>query len=178
MIQFSWKPQGGTRDSPYRVQLSGGAPQMKITLNESASFNNLLSDHEYQISVDVSTCSKNVSTSLRVRTGIFSGTFYFSFFYISRLTHTYLEHTVSEAAYSKRRCKLLLKSICDSGSNCASYIKQHAGKSRVNARQVKGMPLAGTGVQGCLAVRHIIQGYGGPFPWHHLTACPLLPGTH
>lgn len=53
---------------------------MKITLNESTAFNNLLSDHEYQISVDVSTCSKNVSTSLKVRTGIFSGTFYFSFF--------------------------------------------------------------------------------------------------
>ncbi|NWQ77787.1 UROL1 protein, partial [Columbina picui] len=79
MIQFSWKPQGGTRDSPYRVHLSGGSPQMeqmKITLNESAAFNNLLSDHEYQISVDVSTCSKNVSTSLRVRTAaeVFSGT--------------------------------------------------------------------------------------------------------
>lgn len=53
---------------------------MKITLNESTAFNNLLSDHEYQISVDVSTCSKNVSTSLKVRTGIFSGIFYFSFF--------------------------------------------------------------------------------------------------
>nr|XP_021140509.1 uncharacterized protein LOC110357374 [Columba livia] len=76
MIQFSWKPQGGTRDSPYRVHLWGGSPQMKITLNESTAFNNLLSDHEYQISVDVSTCSKNVSTSLKVRTAaeVFNGT--------------------------------------------------------------------------------------------------------
>ncbi|NXW95833.1 UROL1 protein, partial [Alopecoenas beccarii] len=76
MIQFSWKPQGGTRDSPYRVHLSGGSPQMKISLNESTAFNNLLSDHEYQISVDVSTCSKNISTSLRVRTAaeVFNGT--------------------------------------------------------------------------------------------------------
>ncbi|KAK2527132.1 hypothetical protein Q9233_008051, partial [Columba guinea] len=76
MVQFSWKPQGGTRDSPYRVHLWGGSPQMKITLNESTAFNNLLSDHEYQISVDVSTCSKNVSTSLKVRTAaeVFNGT--------------------------------------------------------------------------------------------------------
>ncbi|NXJ34150.1 UROL1 protein, partial [Ciconia maguari] len=77
MIQFSWKPQGGTRDSPYRVHLWGGSPEMKRSLNEtSTAFENLLSDHEYQISVYVSTCSKNVSTSLTVRTAaeVFSGT--------------------------------------------------------------------------------------------------------
>ncbi|NXE82427.1 UROL1 protein, partial [Cochlearius cochlearius] len=77
MIQFSWKPQGGTRDSPYRVRLWGGSREMKRSLNEtSTAFENLLSDHEYQISVDVSTCSNNVSTSLRVRTAaeVFSGT--------------------------------------------------------------------------------------------------------
>ncbi|NXF41660.1 UROL1 protein, partial [Nyctibius bracteatus] len=77
MIQFSWKPQGGTRDSPYRVHLWGGSREMKRSLNEtSTAFENLLSDHEYQISVDVSTCSKNISTSLTVRTAadIFNGT--------------------------------------------------------------------------------------------------------
>ncbi|NXQ98121.1 UROL1 protein, partial [Sagittarius serpentarius] len=77
MIQFSWKPQGGTRDSPYRVRLWGGSEEMKRNLNEtSIAFENLLSDREYQISVDVSTCSKNVSTSLTVRTAaeVFSGT--------------------------------------------------------------------------------------------------------
>ncbi|NXQ80760.1 UROL1 protein, partial [Nyctibius grandis] len=77
MIQFSWKPQGGTRDSPYRVRLWGGSREMKRSLNEtSTAFENLLSDHEYQISVDVSTCSKNISTSLTVRTAadVFNGT--------------------------------------------------------------------------------------------------------
>ncbi|NWW85309.1 UROL1 protein, partial [Rhynochetos jubatus] len=78
MIKFSWKPQGGTRDSPYRVSLSGGSREMETrSLNgTSTTFENLLSDHEYQISVDVSTCSKNVSTSLTVRTAaeVFNGT--------------------------------------------------------------------------------------------------------
>ncbi|NXK99598.1 UROL1 protein, partial [Mesembrinibis cayennensis] len=77
MIYFSWKPQGGTRDSPYRVHLWGGSHEMKRSLNEtSTAFRNLLSDHEYKISVDVSTCSKNVSTSLTVRTAaqVFNGT--------------------------------------------------------------------------------------------------------
>ncbi|NXS91820.1 UROL1 protein, partial [Jacana jacana] len=77
-IQFSWKPEGGTRDSPYRVRLWGGSQEMQYrSLNEtSTSFENLLSDNEYQISVDVSTCSKNVSTSLTVRTAarVFNGT--------------------------------------------------------------------------------------------------------
>ncbi|NXT96214.1 UROL1 protein, partial [Anhinga rufa] len=77
MIQFSWKPQGGTRDSPYRVHLRGGSHEMKRNLNEThTAFENLLSDHEYQISVEVSTCSKNISTSLAVRTAaeVFNGT--------------------------------------------------------------------------------------------------------
>ncbi|NXU29693.1 UROL1 protein, partial [Thalassarche chlororhynchos] len=77
MIQFSWKPQGGTRDSPYKVHLWGGSREMKRSLNEtSTAFENLISDHEYQVSVDVSTCSKNVSTSLSVRTAaeVFNGT--------------------------------------------------------------------------------------------------------
>ncbi|NXE15464.1 UROL1 protein, partial [Lophotis ruficrista] len=77
MIQFSWKPQGGTRDSPYRVHLQGGPSEMEKSLNEtSITFENLLSDHEYQISVNVSTCSKNVHTSLAVRTAaeVFNGT--------------------------------------------------------------------------------------------------------
>lgn len=40
-------------------------------LNEtSTAFEGLVSDHEYQISVNVLTCSKNVSTSMTVRTGI------------------------------------------------------------------------------------------------------------
>ncbi|NWU72508.1 UROL1 protein, partial [Pterocles burchelli] len=77
MIQFSWKPQGGIRDSVYNVHLWGGSVEMKRSLNEtSTAFKNLLSDHEYQITVDVSTCSKNVSTSLTVRTAaeVFNGT--------------------------------------------------------------------------------------------------------
>ncbi|NXL53512.1 UROL1 protein, partial [Podilymbus podiceps] len=77
MIQFNWKPQGGTRDSPYTVRLWAGAREMERSLNEtSTAFENLLSDHEYQISVDVSTCSKNISTSLKVRTvaEVFNGT--------------------------------------------------------------------------------------------------------
>ncbi|NXV87705.1 UROL1 protein, partial [Calonectris borealis] len=77
MIQFSWKPQGGTRDGPYRVYLWGGSHEMKKSLNEtSTAFGNLLSDHEYQITVDVSSCSKNVSASLRVLTAaeVFVGT--------------------------------------------------------------------------------------------------------
>ncbi|NXT49951.1 UROL1 protein, partial [Pluvianellus socialis] len=78
MIQFSWNPQGGTRDSPYTVRLRGGSREIENkSLNEtSTAFENLLSDNEYQISVDVSTCSKNVSTSLTVRTAaeVFNGT--------------------------------------------------------------------------------------------------------
>ncbi|NXN75677.1 UROL1 protein, partial [Himantopus himantopus] len=78
MIQFSWKPQGGTRDSPYRVRLWGGSREIENrSVNEtSTAFENLLSDNEYQISVDVTTCSKNVSTSLMVRTAaeVFNGT--------------------------------------------------------------------------------------------------------
>ncbi|NWW43525.1 UROL1 protein, partial [Pedionomus torquatus] len=78
MIQFSWKPEGGTRDGPYRVRLWGGSREMQNrSLNEtSTAFENLLSDNEYQISVDVSSCSKNVNTSLTVRTAaeVFNGT--------------------------------------------------------------------------------------------------------
>ncbi|NXE98654.1 UROL1 protein, partial [Menura novaehollandiae] len=78
MIQFSWKPQGGTGDSPYTVHLLGKSGEIeKRILNEtSAAFENLLSGHQYQISVDVSTCSKNVSTSLTVQTAaeVYSGT--------------------------------------------------------------------------------------------------------
>ncbi|NXJ99188.1 UROL1 protein, partial [Corythaixoides concolor] len=77
MIQFSWKPQGGTRDGPYRVRLWGGPGEGTRSLNgTSTAFENLVSDNEYQISVDVSSCSKNVSTSLTVRTAaeVFSGT--------------------------------------------------------------------------------------------------------
>ncbi|NXY24693.1 UROL1 protein, partial [Atrichornis clamosus] len=77
-IQFSWKPQGGTGDSPYTVRLLGKSVEMeKRILNEtSAAFENLLSGHQYQISVDVSTCSKNASTSLTVQTAaeVYSGT--------------------------------------------------------------------------------------------------------
>ncbi|XP_063249208.1 mucin-5AC-like isoform X2 [Prinia subflava] len=70
VIQFSWKPQGGTGDSPYTVRLLGepGGTQERILNETSTSFENLLSGHQYQISVDVSTCSKNVSTSLTVQT--------------------------------------------------------------------------------------------------------------
>ncbi|XP_040396991.1 uncharacterized protein LOC121061733 [Cygnus olor] len=69
-IQFSWKPQGGTRDSPYRVRLWEGYREMENrNINEtSIAFGNLLSDHEYKISVDVLTCSMNISTSMTVRT--------------------------------------------------------------------------------------------------------------
>ncbi|NWQ67393.1 UROL1 protein, partial [Neopipo cinnamomea] len=78
MIQFSWKPQGGTGDSPYTVLLQGKSGEMKkkILNGTSTAFENLLSGHQYQISVDVSTCSKNVSTSLTVRTAaeVYSGT--------------------------------------------------------------------------------------------------------
>ncbi|NXS38307.1 UROL1 protein, partial [Pomatostomus ruficeps] len=77
-IQFSWKPQGGTRDSPYTVRLLGKSGEMesRILNGTSTAFENLLSGHQYQISVDVSTCSKNVSTSLTVQTAaeIYSGT--------------------------------------------------------------------------------------------------------
>ncbi|NWS28906.1 UROL1 protein, partial [Polioptila caerulea] len=70
VIQFSWKTQGGTADSPYTVRLLGKSGEMEERiLNEtSTAFENLLSDHQYQISVDVSACSKNVSTSLTVQT--------------------------------------------------------------------------------------------------------------
>ncbi|XP_071422566.1 uromodulin-like 1 [Pithys albifrons albifrons] len=77
MIQFSWKPQGGRRDSPYTVSLLGESGEMKRILNETrTAFENLISDHKYQISVDVSTCSQNVSTSLTVQTAaeVYSGT--------------------------------------------------------------------------------------------------------
>ncbi|NXK55325.1 UROL1 protein, partial [Chauna torquata] len=78
MIKFSWKPEGGTRDGPYRVHLWDGSREMeKRSINEtSTAFESLLSDHEYQISVDVLTCSKNVSTSITVRTAakVFNGT--------------------------------------------------------------------------------------------------------
>ncbi|NWH81087.1 UROL1 protein, partial [Piaya cayana] len=77
VIQFSWKPQGGRRDSPYRVHLRGSSLNVTRILNGTNTlFENLLSDHEYQISVDVSTCSKNISTSLTVRTAaeVFNGT--------------------------------------------------------------------------------------------------------
>ncbi|NXI64772.1 UROL1 protein, partial [Anseranas semipalmata] len=77
-IQFSWKPQGGTRDSPYRVRLWEGSRELENrNINETrTAFESLLSDHEYRISVDVLTCSENVSTSLTVRTAakVFSGT--------------------------------------------------------------------------------------------------------
>ncbi|NWI82486.1 UROL1 protein, partial [Dryoscopus gambensis] len=77
-IQFSWKPQGGTGDSPYTVRLLGKSGEMeKRILNEtSTAFENLLSGHQYQISVDVSACSENVSTSLTVQTAaeVYSGT--------------------------------------------------------------------------------------------------------
>ncbi|NWV05361.1 UROL1 protein, partial [Ptilonorhynchus violaceus] len=78
MIQFSWKPQGGTGDSPYTVHLLGKSGEMeKRILNEtSTAFKNLVAGHQYQISVDVSTCSKKVSTSLTVQTAaeVYSGT--------------------------------------------------------------------------------------------------------
>ncbi|NWV16899.1 UROL1 protein, partial [Origma solitaria] len=77
-IQFSWKPQGGTGDHPYRVRLLGKSGEMEERiLNEtSTAFENLHAGHRYQISVDVSTCSKNVSTSLTVQTAaeVYSGT--------------------------------------------------------------------------------------------------------
>ncbi|NXP41183.1 UROL1 protein, partial [Leiothrix lutea] len=78
VIQFSWKPQGGTGDSPYTVRLleKSGEIDRKILNETSTSFENLLSDRQYQISVDVSTCSKNVSTSLTVQTAaeVYRGT--------------------------------------------------------------------------------------------------------
>ncbi|NXE02044.1 UROL1 protein, partial [Chaetorhynchus papuensis] len=78
-IQFSWKPQGGTGDSPYTVRLLGktGREMERRILNEtSTAFENLLSGHQYQISVGVSSCSKSVSTSLTVQTAaeVYSGT--------------------------------------------------------------------------------------------------------
>ncbi|NXM03553.1 UROL1 protein, partial [Tyrannus savana] len=78
VIQFSWKPQGGTGDSPYTVILRGksGEIEKKILNGTSIAFKNLLSGHQYQISVGVSTCSKNVSTSLTVQTAaeVYRGT--------------------------------------------------------------------------------------------------------
>ncbi|NXM32243.1 UROL1 protein, partial [Oxyruncus cristatus] len=78
MIQFSWKPQGGTGDSPYTVLLWGKSGEMekKILNGTSTAFENLLFGHQYQISVHVSTCSKDVSTSLTVQTAaeVYSGT--------------------------------------------------------------------------------------------------------
>ncbi|NXR94348.1 UROL1 protein, partial [Hypocryptadius cinnamomeus] len=78
MIQFSWKPQGGTADSPYTVRLLGkpGGVEERILNETSTAFENLLSARQYQISVNVSTCSKNVSTSLMVQTAaeVYNGT--------------------------------------------------------------------------------------------------------
>ncbi|NWI13705.1 UROL1 protein, partial [Crypturellus soui] len=78
MIQFNWRPLGGTRDSPYRVRLwqGSGVAEEKIVNKTSTAFQNLLPDHEYQISVDVLTCSKNVNTLMTVRTAanVFNGT--------------------------------------------------------------------------------------------------------
>ncbi|NWU40171.1 UROL1 protein, partial [Hylia prasina] len=78
LIQFSWEPQGGTGDSPYTVRLLGksGESEERILNETSASFENLLSGQQYQISVGVSTCSKNVSTSLTVQTAaeVYRGT--------------------------------------------------------------------------------------------------------
>ncbi|NXA39242.1 UROL1 protein, partial [Eudromia elegans] len=78
MIQFNLRSLGGTRESAYRVHLwQGSRIAEEKSINEtSTAFLNLLPDHEYQISVDVLTCSKNVSTSLTVRTAanVFSGT--------------------------------------------------------------------------------------------------------
>ncbi|NXP55108.1 UROL1 protein, partial [Heliornis fulica] len=77
VIKFSWEPHGGTRDSPYVVRLWGGSRELEERRlnNTSTAFKNLLSDTEYQISVDVSTCFKNVSSSLTVRTAaeVFNG---------------------------------------------------------------------------------------------------------
>ncbi|NWX61211.1 UROL1 protein, partial [Promerops cafer] len=77
-IQFSWKPQGGTGDSLYTVQLLGksGGMEERILNETSIAFENLLSGCQYQISVGVSTCSKNVSTSLTVQTAaeVYTGT--------------------------------------------------------------------------------------------------------
>ncbi|NWZ28959.1 UROL1 protein, partial [Asarcornis scutulata] len=69
-IQFSWKPQGGSRDSPYRVRLWEGSREIENrNINEtSIAFGSLLSDHEYKISVDVLTCSMSINTSMTVRT--------------------------------------------------------------------------------------------------------------
>lgn len=66
-----------------------GEREERILNGTSTAFVNLLSGHRYQISVDVSTCSKNVSTSLTVQTGISSAIFSFS---ISKLTHSWPEH--------------------------------------------------------------------------------------
>ncbi|NXO69582.1 UROL1 protein, partial [Phainopepla nitens] len=78
MIQFSWKPEGGTGDSPYTARLLGEPGEMRETIiNEtSTAFENLLSGRQYQISVGVLTCSKNVSTSLTVQTAaeVYNGT--------------------------------------------------------------------------------------------------------
>ncbi|NWU21016.1 UROL1 protein, partial [Dyaphorophyia castanea] len=77
-IQFSWKPQGGTGDSPYTARLLGksGEVEERILNETSTAFENLLSGRRYRISVDVSACSKNVSTSLTVQTAaeVYSGT--------------------------------------------------------------------------------------------------------
>ncbi|NXI08699.1 UROL1 protein, partial [Irena cyanogastra] len=77
-IQFSWKPQGGTGDGPYTARLLGkpGEMEQRILNETSTAFENLLSAQRYQISVDVSTCSKNVSTSLTVQTAaeVYNGT--------------------------------------------------------------------------------------------------------
>uniref|UniRef100_A0A8B9UL04 Uncharacterized protein n=1 Tax=Anas zonorhyncha TaxID=75864 RepID=A0A8B9UL04_9AVES len=69
-IQFSWKPQGGSRDTPYRVRLWEGSREIESkNINEtSIAFGSLLSDHEYKISVDVLTCSMSINTSMTVRT--------------------------------------------------------------------------------------------------------------
>ncbi|NWS81147.1 UROL1 protein, partial [Toxostoma redivivum] len=78
MIQFSWEPQGGTADSPYTARLleKSGEMQQRVLNETSTAFENLFPGCQYQISVDVSTCSKNVSTSLTVQTAaeVYNGT--------------------------------------------------------------------------------------------------------
>nr|XP_025953807.1 uncharacterized protein LOC112981976 [Dromaius novaehollandiae] len=78
MIQLKWRPLGSTRGSPYTVRLwRGSRVAEEKSINEtSTAFQNLFPDHEFQIFVDVLTCSKNVSTSMTVRTAaeVFNGT--------------------------------------------------------------------------------------------------------
>ncbi|CAM5076303.1 unnamed protein product [Natator depressus] len=70
VIKLNWKPQGGTRDSPYTVYLlRDNTVRNKSTTNEtSTEFGNLVPGYEYIISVEVLTCAKKINTSKRVRT--------------------------------------------------------------------------------------------------------------